>query len=144
MTVCIRCARYIQDHQLPAGGWAIYPGGPTDISASVKAYFALKLVGVIAGRAGDGAGAAGDPRGRRRPRVQQLHAVLPRAAGPDRLRRMPVRSAGAGADPVALDFSLSAMSAWTRTIVVPLSIMSYFKPVRSLPAERGHRRAVPR
>ena len=39
------CARYIQDHQLPEGGWAIYPGGPAEVSASVKAYFALKLVG---------------------------------------------------------------------------------------------------
>ena len=46
--------------------------------------------------------------------------------------------------PSRLGFSLSAMSAWTRTIVVPLSIMAYYKPVRSLPAERGHRRAVPR
>ena len=34
------------EHQLPEGGWAIYPGGPAEISASVKAYFALKLVGV--------------------------------------------------------------------------------------------------
>ena len=41
-------------------------------------------------------------------------------------------------------FSLSAMSAWTRTIVVPLSIMSYFKPVRSLARRARHRRAVPR
>src|SRR5277367_2331477 len=44
--VCVRCARYIQDHQQESGGWAIYPGGPIEISASVKAYFALKLVGV--------------------------------------------------------------------------------------------------
>ena len=29
------------------------------------------------------------------------------------------------------------MSAWTRTIVVPLSIMSYFKPVRDLGPDRG-------
>ena len=36
-------------------------------------------------------------------RVQQLHAVLPGAAGPDRLRRLPVRAAGAGADPVAVE-----------------------------------------
>ena len=43
--LCVRCARYIRDHQKSDGGWAIYPGGPTDISASVKAYFALKLVG---------------------------------------------------------------------------------------------------
>ncbi len=46
--VCVKCARFIQDHQLGDGGWAIYPGGPTDLSASVKAYFALKLVGVSA------------------------------------------------------------------------------------------------
>ena len=39
--------------------------------------------------------------------------------------------------PSRWSFSLSAMSAWTRTIVVPLSIMSYFKPVRVLAPERG-------
>jgi squalene-hopene/tetraprenyl-beta-curcumene cyclase len=39
--------------------------------------------------------------------------------------------------PSHLSFSLSAMSAWTRTIVVPLSIMAYKKPVRSVPHERG-------
>ena len=32
--------------QRPDGGWAIYPGGPCEVSASVKAYFALKLLGV--------------------------------------------------------------------------------------------------
>ena len=35
------------------------------------------------------------------------------------------------------------MSSWTRTIVVPLSIFSAFKPVRQLPPERGIARAVP-
>src|ERR1041384_7990030 len=40
-----RCANYIAGKQLPQGGWAIYPGGPIEISASVKAYFALKLCG---------------------------------------------------------------------------------------------------
>jgi squalene-hopene/tetraprenyl-beta-curcumene cyclase len=39
--------------------------------------------------------------------------------------------------PSRLGFSLSAMSAWTRTIVVPLSIMSHFKPVRRIEPERG-------
>ena len=28
-----RCARYIEQQQLPTGGWAIYPGGPLEISA---------------------------------------------------------------------------------------------------------------
>ena len=62
--VCARMARYIRDHQLADGGWAIYPGGPTDVSASVKAYFALKLVGIDPGRPGDGAARARDPRSR--------------------------------------------------------------------------------
>jgi len=31
------CVRRILDQQLPGGGWAIYPGGPVDVSASVKA-----------------------------------------------------------------------------------------------------------
>src|SRR5947207_3668270 len=33
--------------------------------------------------------------------------------------------------------NLYAMSSWTRTIVVPLSIFSAFKPVRVLPTESG-------
>src|SRR5437762_12543782 len=40
-----RCARHILKRQLPDGGWNIYYGGPSEINASVKAYFALKLAG---------------------------------------------------------------------------------------------------
>lgn len=39
-----KAARYIIERQSPDGGWPIYPGGPDNVSASVKAYFALKLV----------------------------------------------------------------------------------------------------
>src|SRR6184192_1773892 len=38
-----RCIRHILKRQLPDGGWNIYHGGPSEINASVKAYFALKL-----------------------------------------------------------------------------------------------------
>src|SRR5262245_4680741 len=38
--VCAKAARYIAGRERPGGGWAIYPGGPIDLSASVKAYFA--------------------------------------------------------------------------------------------------------
>jgi squalene-hopene/tetraprenyl-beta-curcumene cyclase len=135
--VCVRCARYIQDHQLPEGGWAIYPGGPTDVSASVKAYFALKLTG----------------RSPDEPEMTRARQAILEAGGahacnsfsrfylallgqieydecpcvPPELVLLPPR----------WRFSLSAMSAWTRTIVVPLSIMSYYKPVRSLVPEQG-------
>src|SRR3954463_6711180 len=43
---CVKLARYLYEHTRPEGGWSIYPGGPADLSASVKAYLALKLVGV--------------------------------------------------------------------------------------------------
>src|SRR6266852_8612530 len=36
----------ILDRQLPDGGFNIYPQGPADVSATVKAYFSLKLAGV--------------------------------------------------------------------------------------------------
>src|SRR5262245_29265629 len=41
-----KAVRYLRASQLPDGGWPIYYGGPSEISASVKAYFALKLSGI--------------------------------------------------------------------------------------------------
>ena len=40
-----KCARQILKFQNEDGGWPIYEGGPSNISASVKAYFALKMTG---------------------------------------------------------------------------------------------------
>ncbi len=41
-----KAVRYLIDSQLPEGGWNIYHDGPSNISSSVKAYFALKLSGI--------------------------------------------------------------------------------------------------
>ncbi len=43
-----KAVRSILARQLPDGGFNIYPKGPADVSATVKAYFALKLAGVPA------------------------------------------------------------------------------------------------
>src|ERR1041384_8156693 len=40
-----KLAEYVLRHQLEDGGWNIYFGGPSEINATVKAYFALKLAG---------------------------------------------------------------------------------------------------
>src|SRR5438477_5546784 len=40
-----RAANEILRHQNEDGGWPIYQSGPSNISASVKAYFGLKLAG---------------------------------------------------------------------------------------------------
>src|ERR1700687_1782562 len=43
-----KAVRYILNHQNDDGGWSIYAAGPSNISASVKAYFGLKLAGYTA------------------------------------------------------------------------------------------------
>jgi len=40
-----RVANYLRRRQLQEGGWPLYEGGIADISVSVKAYFALKILG---------------------------------------------------------------------------------------------------
>src|SRR5512146_809072 len=40
-----KCATQILRFQNEDGGWPIYNGGPSNISAAVKAYFALKMAG---------------------------------------------------------------------------------------------------
>ena len=45
--------------------------------------------------------------------------------------------------PTWAPFNIYEMSAWSRTIVVPLSILWAFKPVRKLPAGARHPRTVP-
>src|SRR5436190_18799042 len=38
-------ANYLRSLQQADGGWSMYPGGAADLSGTVKAYFALKLLG---------------------------------------------------------------------------------------------------
>src|SRR5512143_2855661 len=40
-----KIANYLRRIQAEHGGWPLYHGGPFDISATVKAYFALKMIG---------------------------------------------------------------------------------------------------
>ena len=40
-----KIAVYLREHQGEEGGWSLFPGGVADLSATVKAYFALKLAG---------------------------------------------------------------------------------------------------
>ncbi len=40
-----KAAEYVRRQQRADGSWGCYPGGPIELSGSVKAYFALKLTG---------------------------------------------------------------------------------------------------
>ena len=41
----VKLANYVRRKQMEDGGWPIYPGGPSELNATTKAYFALKLAG---------------------------------------------------------------------------------------------------
>ena len=133
----VRLCKYLYEQRRPQGGWAIYPGGPFDLSSSVKAYLALKLVGVptsdpamVAAR--DLILEAGGAQ--RCNSFTRFYLALLGQVGYEECPSVPPEVV---LIPKRLGFSLSAMSAWTRTIVVPLSIISAFKPVRHLGADRG-------
>jgi squalene-hopene/tetraprenyl-beta-curcumene cyclase len=130
-------ARYLLNQQQPAGGWANYPGGPADLSVSVKAYFALKLTGH-------------DPAADYMRRAREVILRCGGAIGCNTFTKFYLALLGefpydncASVPPELVLLppwfyvSLYAMSSWTRTIVVPLSIFSAYKPARHLPPGKG-------
>jgi squalene-hopene/tetraprenyl-beta-curcumene cyclase len=132
-----RAARYILTQQIPEGGWNNYPGGPVELSVSVKAYFALKLAGH-------------DPSAPSMARTRDRILGLGGAAGCNSftkfylalLGQFPYANCPAVPPEMMLlprwaYFNVYAMSSWTRTIVVPLSIFYACKPVRRLPPRLG-------
>jgi squalene-hopene/tetraprenyl-beta-curcumene cyclase len=136
-SICVKACRYIRDLQLPGGGWAIHPGGPAEISASVKAYFALKLVGVPPTdpdmiRARESILAMGGAQACNS--FTRFYLALLGQITYDECPSVPPEIV---LIPSWLNFSLAAMSSWTRTIVVPLTFISAFKPVRELPPALG-------
>jgi squalene-hopene/tetraprenyl-beta-curcumene cyclase len=136
-----KAANYLLEKQDAEGGWSNYPGGPAEISVSVKAYFALKIAG----------------HNSNEPRMQRGAAVIRKLGGAEAtnsftrfylalLGQLPYSAcASVPAEIVLLPrwffFNLYAMSAWSRTIFVPLAVVDAFKPVTTLP-ERMHIREL--
>ncbi len=132
-----QAARYLVETQLSTGGWSMYPGGKLEISASVKAYFALKITGhdpqaeymVRARRAVLRHGGADAVNS-----FTRFYLALLGQISYDHCPAVPPELVLA---PRWFPVNLSAMSAWSRTIVVPLSIMWAHRPVRRLAPQHG-------
>ena len=127
----------ILQQQLPGGGWAIYPGGPVDVSASVKAYFALKLMGheaeepaLVRGRRA--IVAAGGPWA-----VNSFTRFYLALLGQMPYSACPAVPPEAVLLPAWFPVNLQRVSAWSRTMIVPLSLMWAFKPLRRISPDRG-------
>jgi squalene-hopene/tetraprenyl-beta-curcumene cyclase len=132
-----KAARYVRRQQLAEGGWAIYPGGPPEVSASVKAYFVLKL-------AGDSPQAPHMQRARRA--VHELGGIEAcnsftkiylAICGQYDWRRCPAVPPEMMLLPRWLYFNLYEISSWSRAIVVPLSVVWALRPVRPVAPEQG-------
>ncbi|MBI3467687.1 MAG: terpene cyclase/mutase family protein [Planctomycetes bacterium] len=135
----IKAARYLQDQQLATGGWAMYPGGQIDVSGSVKAYFALKLTGHDPSaehmqRARDAILAHGGAD-----RVNSFTRFYLALLGQISYEECPVVPPEMVLLPKWFPINLYAVSAWSRTMIVPLSIMSACRPVTTIDPQLGIR-----
>ena len=137
-----KIAVYLRRIQGEHGGWPLFHDGDFDMSASVKAYFALKMIG--------------DP-------VDAAHMVRAREAIRSRggaarsnvftrfmlalfgfvsWRAVPVMPVEIMLLPKWFPFHLDKISYWSRTVIVPLLVLQALKPGRA--TQRGEdRRALP-
>ncbi len=128
-----KIARYLRRIQQADGGWPLFTDGAPNVSASVKAYFALKMIG-------DDENAEHMQRARRAihalggaemsnvfTRIQlALFGVVPWHAVP----MMPVEIMLL---PQWFPFHLSKVSYWARTVIVPLLVLNAKRPVAKNP-----------
>ncbi|MCP9439791.1 MAG: squalene--hopene cyclase [Nitrospira sp.] len=132
-----KAVRYLRATQLPDGGWPIYYGGPSEISASVKAYFALKLTGVSAEepfmvRAKERILAMGG--------VVQANVFTKIALALfdqydwEGVPHMPVEIMLL---PKKFYFNVYAISYWSRAVLIPLLIVFAYRPVCRISREQG-------
>ena len=124
-------------YQNDDGSWSIYPGGPGNISLSVKCYFSAKLMGIE----------AGDPR-----LVKCREWVLAHGGvvacntftkmylcsmGQYDYDAVPAIPPEIVLFPKWFYFNIYEISSWSRSIIVPLAIMYAKKPFKKIPPEQG-------
>jgi squalene-hopene/tetraprenyl-beta-curcumene cyclase len=129
-----KLANYVRARQLADGGWSIYPGGPSELNATCKAYFALKL-------AGDSPGSSHLTRAREM--IHRLggleltnsyvrfYLALVGAVGWELVPSIPPELMLL---PNWFYINIYEMSSWTRGIVIPMGILSAVRPDFRLPA----------
>ena len=132
-----KAARYILEHQNEDGGWSIYEGGPSNISASVKAYFGLKLAGYKAdhpalARARQKILAMGGVT-----EVNTFTKIYLCFFGQYDYDAVPAIPPEIVLFPNWFWFNIYEISSWSRAILVPLSICYAKKPFKKIPDEMG-------
>ena len=136
-TTLRKIVEQLRSQQRPDGGWGQFPGSGIDISGSVKGYFCLKL-------AGDSPDA---------PHMKRAREVILRMGGAERCNSftnfylaclgqiswnaVPSIPPEMVWMPRWFYFHLDKMSAWSRTMLLPLAIVTVLRPTRQLDAQQG-------
>jgi len=127
-----KAVNHIFSLQLPSGGWNIYYGGPPEVNATIKAYLALKLAGVP----------VTDPRMLRArqcalsmggvPRMNTFSKLYLALLGLFPWQYVPTIPCEVILIGKWFYVNFNEMSSWSRSMLVPLSIINHFKPTRPL------------
>jgi squalene-hopene/tetraprenyl-beta-curcumene cyclase len=132
-----KMVRYLRRRQRTDGGFDLFPGGPTNLSATIKAYFAMKLAGVPV----DDPAMVGA-----RERVREMGGpvkanvftkILLALFGEYDWNGVPAMPVEIMLFPRKFFFNVYEVSYWSRTVIVPLLVIMDRKPVRWLPPEHG-------
>lgn len=126
-TIYRQLANYVLSQQHADGGWGLFPGAPTDLSASVKAYLMLKAIGhdpesETMRKARDQILARGGVT-----RVNSFTKLQLALVGLYDWNAVPTIPAELILFPKNFYFSIYSMSAWSRTMIVPLAIVYHHK-----------------
>lgn len=132
-----RLTNKLRQQRRPDGGWGQYPGSGVDLSATVKGYFCLKL-------AGD------DPQSPEMRRTRDLVRSMGGAERCNSFTNFYLSALGqiswdaVPAIPPELIylpkwfyFHIDKMSAWSRTMILPLALVTTLRPTRELPPSQS-------
>jgi len=124
-------------YQKEDGSWSLYPGGPGNISLSVKCYFSAKLMGVR----------PDDPRLAKCREWVLAHGGVTACntftkmylcgLGQYEYDAVPAIPPEIVLFPKWFYFNIYEISSWSRSILVPLAIMYAKKPFKKIPPEQG-------
>lgn len=132
-----KLANTIRREQLSDGGWNIYAGGPSELNATIKAYFALKLVGDLPDAPHM---AAARRRALELGGLEQTNSYTRfyfALCGKVAWEKVPAMPPELILLPRWFALNLYEMSSWTRGIVVPLTLLYALKPAWRLPDHAG-------
>jgi squalene-hopene/tetraprenyl-beta-curcumene cyclase len=130
-----KCVAHIRRRQLADGGWNIYEGGPSEINATVKAYFALKLGGNSQDAPWMREARAAALRLGGIPRMNTYAKLYLALLGQFPWKYLPAIPVELILLPDWFFFNIYEVSSWSRAMLMPLAILNHLKPTRQLPAE---------